>query len=146
MKQINLIGIIIAFASLLPLTSQAQCKSFTKKNCMAQLDGYTGNGQYNGAVLFEGEEATLVQTFYSGKDYRLYVCSHATIKDSIYFEVSDYRKNTLFSSQDKEESYFDFSVESTQQLNIRVVVPEMGTNNELKKNGCVSILVGFKAN
>ncbi|MEX2596173.1 MAG: hypothetical protein WEC59_04520 [Salibacteraceae bacterium] len=124
--------------------AQAQCKAFTKKKCLDVLEGYTGNGQYNGAVMFEGEEATLSQTFYSGKEYRLFVCAYPSIKDSIYFEVTDYRKELLYSSKGKDEQIFDFSVESTQQLYVRMIVPKMGTSNELKKNGCVSVLVGFK--
>lgn len=126
--------------------SNAQCKNFTKRKCLSELDQYTGNGQYNGAVMFEGEEATMVQTFYSGKDYRLFVCAHPVIADSLYFEVSDYSKNLIYTSADSRDPSFDFSVESTRQLNIRVILPDMGTSNELKKNGCVSILVGFKDN
>jgi hypothetical protein len=124
----------------------AQCKSFTKRKCLGELGNYTGNGQYNGAVMFEGEEAKMVQTFYSGKDYRLFVCAHPAIADSLYFEVSDYSKNMIYSSKESGDAFFDFSLESTRQLNVRVVVPDMGTSNELKKNGCVSILVGFKDN
>ena len=41
-------------------SASAQCKNFTKKKCLSELSEYTGNGQYNGAVMFEGEEATLV--------------------------------------------------------------------------------------
>jgi len=137
---------LAALIMLSPQTGQAQCKNFTKKKCITQLDDYTGNGQYNGAVMFEGEEAKLTQTFYSGKDYRLFVCAYPSISDSIYFDITDYSKNLLFTSKDADEPLFDFSVESTQQLNIKVVVPDMGTTNELKKNGCVSILVGFKDN
>lgn len=124
----------------------AQCKGFTKRKCIAELGDYTGNGQYNGAVMFEGEEATMVQTFYSGKDYRLFVCSHPAIADSLYFEVTDYSRNMIFSSKESGDAFFDFSLESTRQLNIKVIVPDLGTSNELKKNGCVSILVGFKDN
>jgi len=96
--------------------------------------------------MFEGEAASLVQTFYSGKDYRLYICSHDAISDSLFYEVRDYKKNLLFSSKDEGTTMFDFSVESTQQLYLTIIVPDMDTANELKKNGCVSILIGFKEN
>jgi hypothetical protein len=56
----------------------------------------------------------------------------------------DYRKNVLYSSRNSGEKVFDFTLESTQQLKMRVVVPSLGTANNLKKNGCVSIMVGFK--
>jgi len=124
--------------------ADAQCKSFTKRMCLSELEGYTNNGQYNGAVLFEGEAASLVQTFYSGKDYRLYVCAHEAISDSLYYEVRDYKKTLIHTSKGAESNIFDFSVESTQQLYLTIKVPDMGTGNELKKNGCVSVLVGFK--
>jgi hypothetical protein len=135
---------ILLLALAVPQFASAQCKSFTKKNCREPLEDYTGNGQYNGAVMFEGEEATLSQTFYSGQDYRLFVCSQPSISDSLYFEVMDYRKNVLYSSRNSGEKVFDFTLESTQQLKMRVVVPSLGTANNLKKNGCVSIMVGFK--
>lgn len=123
---------------------QSQCKSFTKKSCLSELADYTNNGLYNGAVMFEGEEAQLVQTFYSGKDYRVFTCAHPAIADGLIFEVTDYQKNMIFSSEKAGSNFFDFRVESTQQLNITIKLPKQGTANELKKNGCVSILVGFK--
>lgn len=137
--------LILAFV-LASSVAEAQCKSFTKKQCLEAMEGYTGNGQFNGAVMFEGETAALVQTFYSGKDYRLFVCAHDAIADSLYFEVTDHKKQLIFSSKGKHSQVFDFKVASTQQLYIRIVVPTMGNFNELKKNGCVSILVGFKDN
>ena len=95
--------------------------------------------------MFEGEEATLSQTFYSGQDYRLFVCSQPSISDSLYFEVMDYRKNVLYSSRNSGEKVFDFTLESTQQLKMRVVVPSLGDRKSTRlKNGWVSIMVGFK--
>lgn len=146
MKHFTLPLLLAFLASFSSVNAEAQCKSFTKKHCLSELAGYASNGQYNGAVMFEGEAASLVQTFYSGKDYRLFVCSHDAISDSLFFEVRDYKKNLLFSSKGEEAPMFDFSVESTQQLYLTIIVPDMGTANELKKNGCVSILVGFKEN
>src|SRR5690606_28109972 len=111
-----------AFAIGINQRAEAQCKTFTKKQCMDLLGNYTGNGQYNGAVLFEGEEASVIQPFYSGKDYRLVVCAHASIKDSVYFEIRDYAKNLIYSNRGSGVEFFDFSVETTQQLSVRVVV------------------------
>lgn len=121
-----------------------QCKSFTKRRCMGELGDYNNNGQYNGAVMFEGEEATLRQTFYSNQNYRLTVCSQESISDKLYFEVLDFRNDLIYSSQGKDSQLFDFNVESTQQLKIRIVVPDAELPTNIKKNGCVSILVGFK--
>lgn len=131
---------VVLFSDL----GQAQCKHFTKKKCMPELGDYNSNGQYNGAVLFEGEEAAMVQPFYSNQDYRILVCSQPIISDKLFFEVLDYRGELLYSSEGTGKNYFDFNVESTQQLKIRIVVPESESMSNLKKNGCVSILVGFK--
>lgn len=122
----------------------AQCKAFTKTQCADLLGNYTSNGQYNGAVMFEGEQATMVQTFYSNQDYRLVVCPQNSIADSVYFEVMDYRNSLLYSSRKSRSRTFDFNVESTQQLKVRIIVSRMSLGDQLKKNGCVSVLVGFK--
>lgn len=138
--------IAIAFVMLAATSTQAQCKMFTKKKCMNTLAEYTSNGQYNGAVMFEGEEATLMQTFYSGKNYKLVVCAHPTISDGMYFEINDYRGNPIYSSEDSGNPEFEFNVQSTQQLKIRIVVPDQNKEAQIKKNGCVSVLVGFQEN
>lgn len=122
----------------------AQCKIFTKKRCLELIAGYTSNGQYNGAILFEGDEATMIQTFYSRQDYRLAVCAQSVLSDGVYFEVQDFKDNVLYSSEGRESNTWDFNLESTQQLKVHVVVPNLGTSNSLKQNGCVSILVGFR--
>ncbi len=124
--------------------THAQCKLFTKKRCLDMIDGYTNNGQYNGALLFEGDEATMIQTFYSRQDYRLAVCSQSILSDSVYFEVLDFGDNLLYSSRGKESNIWDFNLESTQQLKVHVVVPRLRSSNSMKQNGCVSILVGFR--
>lgn len=124
--------------------ANAQCKMFTEKNCKNTLGHFTNNGQYNGAVLFEGEEATLAQTFYGGQDYKVVLCTQDVFNQSSYFELHDYKGNMLFSSEGSGKRELEFGVENTQNLKIRVVVPTIGTNEDLKQNGCVSIIVGFK--
>ncbi|GAB4376142.1 MAG: hypothetical protein Kow0075_02990 [Salibacteraceae bacterium] len=123
----------------------AQCKVFTKKYCIDKLEDYNNNGQYNGAVMYEGEEASLVQAFYSGQRYRVYVCIDDEIAENAYFEVMDYQKHLIYSNRENRNPIFDFKLESTQQLEIRVVIPKSENSDELiQKNGCVSIVVGFK--
>jgi hypothetical protein len=147
MRLNSFFGIIITLIlfSTLSTEANAQCKGFTKRNCAGELKNYNDNGQYNGAVMFEGEEATLMQTFYSNQEYRLFVCTQESIEEGMYFEVKDYRNNLIYSSQGKNSKVFDFNVESTQQLKVEVIVPGKGAGaTQIKKNGCVSILVGFK--
>lgn len=134
-------ALVLAVASL---QTTAQCKAFTKKNCADELAPFASNGLYNGAILFEGEEASLVQTFYSNQTYRLLVCVQEIIAQGFYFEVLDYKNQLLYTSQGKNSNAWEFNVQSTQQLKIRAVVPDNNKGSDLKKNGCVSILIGFK--
>lgn len=112
--------------------------------CLPDIAPFVHNGQYNGAVLFEGEEATMVQTFYNNHNYRLMACTQSLLSDSVYFEVSDFDGFLLYTSQGKAKPYWDFNVESTQQLKIRLVAPDQQTTSDIKQSGCVSILVGFR--
>lgn len=143
---IKYVGVLATIALFIgaSLDAHAQCKSFTKKKCMKNLGEFTSNGQYNGAVMFEGEEASLMQTFYSDKKYRLLVCTHPAITEGMFFEVMDYRNNLIYTSEGKDSEVFDFNVESTQQLKIRIVIPDGKSGSQIKKNGCVSVVVGFQ--
>ena len=143
-KKIGILGFTLALTLGSISDGQAQCKTFTKKKCVSQLEDYNSNGQYNGAVMFQGEEATLMQTFYSGQKYRLFICPQPSIEEGMYFEVKDYRNTLLYTSEGTGSNMFDFDVESTQQLKIRIVIPDDGSGSQIKKNGCVSVLVGFK--
>lgn len=137
------LSLIVIFA--LQYSANAQCKMFTQKKCFSTLQTYTNNGSYNGAVMFEGEEATLTQTFYEGQDYRLVLCSQEVISTVAYFELRDYANNLVYTSKNAGSNVFDFSVESTQSLKMRIVVPKIGSDPNLKQNGCVSVIVGFKS-
>jgi hypothetical protein len=142
-KKLGIFSLILAGLFVFNYEVQAQCKTFTKKKCIGELEDYNSNGQYNGAVMFEAEEATLMQTFYSGQKYRLFICAQPSI-ENLFFEVKDYRNTLLYTSERTGSNIFDFDVESTQQLKIRIVVPDGGSGSQIKKNGCVSVLVGFK--
>jgi hypothetical protein len=145
MQKITLIGLTALLVLLGSIQNiNAQCKSFTKKRCLSELGDYSSNGQYNGAVMFQGEEATLMQTFYSNQKYKLMICSQSSINESLFFEVKDYRNNLLYTSEGTGSNIFEFDVESTQQLKIRIVVPGDESGSQIKKNGCVSVIVGFQ--
>lgn len=122
----------------------AQCPSFTREYCQDQISAYESDGQFSGGILFEGEEASVSQTFYDNKQYRLFVCSAAALGDSLYFEVSDMDGQLLYSSQNKGRSYWNFTVASTQDLNIRIVSPDLHPDEKHKRSGCVSILTGYR--
>jgi len=135
--------LLLAFG-LFATTADAQCRSFTKKNCLSTLDGYIQNDNYNSAILIPGDEAELMLTFLAGQDYRLIVCSHPVLGE-VNYEINDARGKRLFDSRKKEPdvNYVDFKVETTQQLQIHVQVPE--SKSAIMHEGCVTVLVGSKS-
>jgi len=135
---------LLILAILLPLAASSQCRSFTKKRCMPQLDGYEQNDSYNSAVFIPGDEAELLLTFYEGKDYRLVVCSHP-ILGQVQWELLDTSQKSIFkntSDDGTKSDSFDFKVSNTQQLVLRVKVPK--SESTLIHEGCVSIMSGTK--
>ncbi len=135
--------LLLAFG-LFATAADAQCRSFTKKNCLSSLDGYIQNDNYNSAILIPGDDAELMLTFLAGQDYRLIVCSHPVLGEVAY-EINDARGKRLFDSNKSEPdvNYVDFKVETTQQLQIHVQVPESKT--AIMHEGCVTVLVGSKS-
>ena len=92
--------LLLAFG-LFATTADAQCRSFTKKNCLSSLDGYIQNDNYNSAILIPGDEAELMLTFLAGQDYRLIVCSHPVLGEVAY-EINDASGKRLFDSRKNE--------------------------------------------
>lgn len=134
--------LILAFG-LFATAADAQCRSFTKKNCLSSLDGYIQNDNYNSAILIPGDEAELMLTFLAGQDYRLVICSHPVLGE-VGYEINDSRGKRLFdSSKNDGSNYVDFKVETTQQLQIHVQVPE--SKSAILHEGCVTVLVGSKS-
>lgn len=134
------IGLFIISSS-----AQSQCKRFTEKQCLPQLTPFTNNGQINNATLFEGDSASLMMTFYSLLDYRLMVCSHEVLGGGVHFKVRDNDGNILFNSQEANKHFWDFRVNSTQDLMVSVIAPENSENmTDIPASGCVSIILGFK--
>jgi hypothetical protein len=137
--------IILPILLILPLMSSAQCRSFTKKKCLPELEGYAQNDNFNSAVLIPGDEAELLLTFYAGKEYRLLVCAHPVL-GKVEFEVLDTDDEVIYNSDDEveDEHLFDFKVASTQQLIVRIRVPEAESPSTLIHEGCVSVMIGSK--
>jgi len=136
---------ILTLSVFLGATQQAsaQCKKFTKQECLPNLKPYTYNGQLNSAILGEGDIAELLLTFHKGQKYRIAVCNQEIIGD-VQFKIFDTKKNLIFDkAKNTDQSYWDFLSNSTQQLIIQITVPEESPKNEIIKTGCVTILVGF---
>ena len=136
--------ILISSLALLPTIGVfAQCKGFVKRQ-IPKLSPFIHNGQVNSSVLLSGDHAELTLTFYSGQTYRILTSAQEALGD-VYFIMRDANKTVLFSSKEQGKfDFWDFNVESTQQMTIEIVVPNADTPSGLVPSGCVSILVGFK--
>lgn len=136
--------VLIVFALVGVITANAQCNNFTKKKCIPSLAPYIHNGQLNSTSLAVGETAELDLTFYAGQEYRILVCGQEIFKD-VKFKLKDRNDKELFNSEGKSEKFWDFKINSTQQLKLEVTtVGDDQNKTGLAEAGCVSVLVGFK--
>ena len=140
MKNLSLLFLL---SILIPIGISGQCRGFTKKTGRPLVEPYIHNGQMNSAVLFPGDSAEIMLTFYSEQQYRLVICAEEQLGD-VSYQVSDIERNLIFDSKNSNSKVFDFKVESSQQLIIAVAVPESDNTHDLKYQGCVAVLVDFK--
>jgi hypothetical protein len=126
----------------MPVLSDAQCRAFTKNQCLPQLDGYVQNDNYNSAMLIPGDDAELLLTFYGGKEYRLVVCAHP-ILGSVDYEITDTNGDSIYRGNTGAGNTFDFKMVNTQQLIVKLHVPDQKSSVSTHE-GCVSVLVGSK--
>ncbi|MDZ4822775.1 MAG: hypothetical protein SH856_04905 [Flavobacteriales bacterium] len=134
---------LLLIATALPLATFAQCRSFTKSNCLPVLQGYVQNDNYNSAVLVPGDEAELLLTFYAGKDYRIVVCAQPRIGD-VDYEITDTNQELIHRGNTRDTNIFDFRMATTQQLIVRIQVPELTHETAIVPDGCVAVMVGYK--
>ena len=126
-------------------TSHAQCKRFTKKNCLPVLTPFIYNGQLTSALMAPGESAEIVMTFTPGHDYRLLFCGQEVIGD-VMFKIMDKNHKVIYERRKPEQkAYFDFNVTTTQQFIIEVYIPSKDTPSEIVPTGCVTLMVGYKS-
>ncbi len=143
MKKNKIFSLIVLLLLISGYSANAQCKAFAKKEVLPELGNYIHDGNYHAAVLVEGEEAELYKTFYSDMDYRVAIVGEDKLP-AIEFQVIDANKKVLYTNKDKDyASTWDFKVESSQQLKLKVKVTTFNSPDEYT-NGCVAILFGFK--
>jgi hypothetical protein len=137
--------LIIGSIVVSSIDANAQCKNFAKRVCRLELSPFIHDGNYNAAVLTEGEDAELFKTFYAGQEYRIAVCGSESLPN-VEFMVMDVEKRVLFTNASKDFiPYWDFKVEATQQLIILVKVHDNPNSNpETLASGCVAIMFGLK--
>lgn len=136
---------MVIIISLNSAVSQGQCRSFAKRKCLPSLEenGFSFSGQLNNAVVLEGDKLDISLTFHEGKTNRLMVCSQPILGD-VSYRLMDKNRTQLFDSQSSDVNYFDFKVESTQQLILEITVPEPETTHGILHEGCICVLQGYK--
>ncbi|MBI9053391.1 MAG: hypothetical protein JEY96_06205 [Bacteroidales bacterium] len=146
MKKIYQILIVLTVLALIPFQGNAQCKSFAKKVCKLELTPYIHDGNFNAAILTEGEDAELYKTFYAGQNYRIYICGSDALPE-IEFQVLDVNRNVLYDNRKSDYSrIWDFKLESSQQLIISLRVKNSEEETDELVSGCVAIMFGIKEN
>jgi len=135
---------IVSFFMAVSFTGNAQCKNFAKKICKQELAPYIHDGNFNAAILTEGEDAELFKTFYAGQEYRISICSEETLP-KVEFKILDVDKKLLYTNASNNyATSWDFKVEATQQLIIVVKIPTDEKNADIPTSGCVAIMFGLK--
>jgi hypothetical protein len=143
MKPLAYIAIVSLFLAT-SLSGEAQCKNFAKKICKQELAPYIHDGNFNAAVLVEGEDAELFKTFYAGQEYRISICCEETLP-KVEFKILDVDKKLLYTNANNNyAASWDFKVEATQQLIIVVKIPNDEKNTDIPTSGCVAIMFGLK--
>lgn len=144
MKKLYQVFVILTVLALVPLYGNAQCKSFAKKVCKLELTPYIHDGNYNAAILTEGEDAELYKTFYAGQNYRIYICGSDALPD-IEFQVLDVNRNVLYDNRKNDYSrIWDFKLQASQQLIISLRVKNSEEETDELISGCVAIMFGIK--
>lgn len=144
MKRSFFVSLILLTFAMIPFKANAQCKQFAKNTCKVGLSPYQHDGNYHAAVLLEGEEAELYKTFYSDTDYRIGICGASNLGE-IEFSIVDGNGKVLYNNKYNDYEWkWDFILESSQQLKIIIRVPVTDGLADEPKEGCVSIMFGFK--
>lgn len=142
-KLLYTISALVIFLAL-PFTGNSQCKHFAKEVCKKELNPYIHDGNYNAAILTEGESAEMYKTFYAGQNYRVLICESSNLPQ-IHFQVLDVNRNVLYDNEKNDyKATWDFVPESSQQLIISLKVNNSEGENEEPVSGCVAIMIGIK--
>lgn len=131
------IALFLIIAGLTPFYADAQCSSLANK-ALPMLKPFNSSGQYNHALLSEGETAEFQVMFYAGSKYRI-VASTGPNSDTLAFNVLDEKYNLIYSNEDYNYvQSVDFAFNATAQYIIQA------TLREGAGSGCAVILVGFE--
>jgi|SRR5690554_3671270 len=143
MKKLKL---LVLFTFILGIQYQAfsQCRNFTKRNCLEELTPYISNGQLNAATMVAGEQAEINLNFHKNLSYRLIICADSYFEGLKYQLVDE--TGTIFTEDTLKglSSITDIEVSESSNLKLLIETPKRESTTGIVRNGCVSILIGFK--
>lgn len=152
MKKLS-IALILALISI-PFFTQAQyCNNFHRKYCKlspTSTDIFNYNGQSKSALFEKGQTSQLRFIAYKDHDYRISICTEASLGAEVAFKIRDGKTGDLLfdNSEDDLTQQFEFSCENTRSLTLEVIVPSGQTKEEKFKSSdmaCLGVLIEHKA-
>lgn len=133
--------ILFALVALINHQSYSQCNRFARKNVKPLLEGYDNVGKTLSTVSEPGYDTDVMLTFFSGQEYRIAFGADEELFNA-YFMILDTEENIVYNSkEDGNSKVFDFSTNITRQLIIRIVTPEIHSEDRIM--GCVAVITGF---
>lgn len=134
----------ICLFCLLPLNGWTQCVSFAKNVAKTKLGEFVHDGNYNATILGAGETAELYKTFFEGETYRVTISKIESLPN-IHFRLMDKDNHILFDNlKHNFADVWDFKVQSTQMLVLKLKVLDNFENEQSITKGCVAVLFGVK--
>lgn len=112
-------------------------------DCKPQLGGYVFSGKPATTILSPGDESEIMLTFYSKQEYKIVVCMQPLLAAAT-FEVVDMEDNSIFDSKQTKANSFEFKMGATQQLKVKIHIPEAKNMVDNYDMACLSVLVGIK--
>ena len=143
-NKILLVGLLVVLTYSIPQFGFSQCSGFAKNVAKVKLGDFVHDGNYNATILGSGETAELYKTFFANQRYRIAVSKIENLP-TIHFRLVDKENNILFDNQDHGFiDVWDFSIETTQMLILKLkVLSEYDIDAESTK-GCVAVLFGIE--
>ena len=141
-----IVALLFATALSSPDARAQCCKSFVRTNCIPQLSPYIHDGNYQAAIMSEGEEAEVYKPILAGQRYRLLICVDDALPN-VEFTVSDNRRAILFDNRKNGNvKMWDFKADASQQIKITVKIPKSQKQENGGKEsifGCVAVIFGL---
>jgi len=137
------LSMLIIVASLQVLAQN--CFDFHKINCCPlQADSYTHYAVSSNSTSFAlkpGDSRCIVYQIFSGKDYRLTICSDSLYSGIVSFQIRDDNNNVLYDNSEEDfNPFFEFSCRKTTHVEFVISAPNR-SDVVPETKGCIGLLI-----